>query len=242
MISQKVPFLLSVPEQLIHESFVTRPSKIKRAEAYLRSLLHWERYEPGFIRFLEKMLRRIRVLILKSDSFVSGLLAGLQKKEEAEATRSPQYWAELRVVKANAPDSVSEVSSAQPLVSVPAITPASPLIRPEAAPSKLDGIRKVLLATALKSVPPGNEAPSRLKMLSLALRAERKRERTPGKNTIKPVPVFASADTPIAPFAFSVPRKSVSPRTVEKKAGNREKKMHTSKKVSSEGKSLFRGV
>ena len=127
MISKKVPLLLAAPEQLINESFVTRPSRLKDAELFIRALAEWERYEVALMLFLEKTLRRTHVLLLKGDALVSRWLARIQSRSRIAPPREAHYWQELRTWKEDKKD------VALPEVSKPA----------EGSSNKFDGIRKI---------------------------------------------------------------------------------------------------
>lgn len=127
MISKKIPLLLAVPEQLMNESFTTRPSRFKNAELLTRTLLDWERYKVAAILFLEKTLRRIHVLLLKGDALVSKWLTQIQNRSRIASPRESRFWQELRTWKDDTKNpEIPEVS--QPL-NVPA--------------KRFDGIRKL---------------------------------------------------------------------------------------------------
>ena len=127
MISRKVPLMLAVPEQLINESFVTRPSRLKDAERFIRALAKWERYEVALMLFLEKTLRRTHILLLKGDALVSGWLMRIQNRSRTASPREAHYWQELRTWKEDKKD------VALPEVSRPA----------DVSTNKFDGIRKI---------------------------------------------------------------------------------------------------
>jgi len=99
LISKKVPLMLVVPEQLINESFVTKPSRLKDAERFFRVLAKRERYEVALMLFLEKTLRRTHILLLKGDALVSGWLMRIQNRSRAAPPREARYWQELRTWK-----------------------------------------------------------------------------------------------------------------------------------------------
>src|SRR3989344_8297338 len=92
LISKKVPLMLVVPEQLINESFVTKPSRLKDAERFFRVLAKRERYEVALMLFLEKTLRRTHILLLKGDALVSGWLMRIQNRSRAAPPREARYW------------------------------------------------------------------------------------------------------------------------------------------------------
>ncbi|MFY9461676.1 MAG: hypothetical protein WAP51_00540 [Candidatus Sungiibacteriota bacterium] len=127
LISKKVPLLLAVPEQFINESFVTRPSRLKNAELFIRSLVARERYEVALMLFLEKTLRRTHVRLLKGDALVSKWLARIQNRSRTAPPREAHYWQELRTWKEDKKD------VALPEVSKPA----------DVSTNKFDGIRKL---------------------------------------------------------------------------------------------------
>lgn len=126
IISRKVPRLMSLPERLIHESFVTKPSKFHVAAVSLSALIEWRRYEFLLVRFLEKTLRRIRVWILKSDAFVSKILALLQERGRKDTLQREKYWQTLRDLQKNNSESLPPSSMEMPPTG-----------------SRIDGIRKL---------------------------------------------------------------------------------------------------
>jgi len=90
-ISQKVPALISVSDKILDESFLRRPPRITVFADAIRSFFEWRQYENIIISGSEKVLRRIRILIIKGDALVSRLLVRLQDRGKALAAEDKQY-------------------------------------------------------------------------------------------------------------------------------------------------------
>lgn len=93
LVSQKVPVLAALPEKVLDESFFRRPSGISICLAVIRPWLEWGWYENAALSGAEKFLRRVRILILKSDALVSRLLSRVQERGKilAEADENKLY-------------------------------------------------------------------------------------------------------------------------------------------------------
>lgn len=99
LIWKKIPLLLSVPQQLIEESFVTRPSYLKtylgRVMEFFRSGRHRELYYAGLVR----MLHWVRLWLLRLERMVFRMLEALQERSRELTATKERYWSELKTWK-----------------------------------------------------------------------------------------------------------------------------------------------
>ncbi len=82
-VGRKIPLLLAVPENLIRESFVTRPPHLKRYTRPLIAFFEEERYKDICYAFLIRTLRRVRITLLKLERISFRLLQSLQARVRA---------------------------------------------------------------------------------------------------------------------------------------------------------------
>lgn len=96
LVWRKVPTLLQVPPQLIEESFVTRPSWIKR---YGGPVVHFVRRrgwrEAGYAVAV-KILTRIRLWLLRMERFVFRALESLETRSRSWSDVPTGYWDTLK--------------------------------------------------------------------------------------------------------------------------------------------------
>ena len=76
-----MPFLMAIPENIINESFVTKPSKIKVALEQLKGYFLEKKYEIPVLAFMEWFLRRIRISFLKLEHFSFRFLKFVQERK-----------------------------------------------------------------------------------------------------------------------------------------------------------------
>ena len=99
MVRRKIPLLLQVPQQLIEESFVTRPSTVKRytepAVAFFRDGHHRELYFAVLVRALHS----VRLTLLRLERIVFRMLESLHQRSERLSATEEQYWSELKTWK-----------------------------------------------------------------------------------------------------------------------------------------------
>jgi|SRR3989344_3714486 len=81
LVSRKIPFLMAVPENIINESFVTKPSKIKVALEQVKGYFLEKKYEIPVLAFIEWFLRRIRISFLKLEHFSFRFLKFVQERK-----------------------------------------------------------------------------------------------------------------------------------------------------------------
>lgn len=95
MVWRKVPLLLQVPDQLINESFVTRPSRLKNyldpAVAFFRDA----EYRDLYYYLLIETLAALRLRLLRWERKTFQLLEKIQKRNREWTERSEGYLSEL---------------------------------------------------------------------------------------------------------------------------------------------------
>lgn len=96
MLWRKIPILLQVPEQLIEESFATRPSRIKHV---LDPLTNFFR-ERGYRTFLHtaamRSLTRVRLWLLRLERFVFRMIESLEARSRRWSELEGHYWSTLK--------------------------------------------------------------------------------------------------------------------------------------------------
>ena len=65
VVAKRVPFLLSIPENIIDESFVVRPPRFKVFADSINKYFSEKRYEIPFLEFFFFIVRKLRILFLK---------------------------------------------------------------------------------------------------------------------------------------------------------------------------------
>ena len=111
VVSRKVPAIVAIPEGEIQKSFAASPSRLTKAAALLRPFLARATYENTIVLYLEKILRRVRIWILKSDTFVSKILVRIQERSRTIAERDSQYWQGLKDWKKEQKETVVPITS-----------------------------------------------------------------------------------------------------------------------------------
>ncbi len=96
LVIRKVPLLLLVPENLINESFLNRPSRIK---LWMRVFVQWyheRKHMHWMLHMLESVLRRTRIVFLKLENISLRLVKKVQEKKEVQVLRQNEnYVSEL---------------------------------------------------------------------------------------------------------------------------------------------------
>lgn len=99
MVWRKIPLLLQVPQQLIKESFVTRPSTIRRytepAVSFFREGHHRELYYALLVR----LLHWVRLTLLRLERIVFRALESLHERSVELTATEERYWSELKTWK-----------------------------------------------------------------------------------------------------------------------------------------------
>lgn len=96
LVIRKIPLLLLVPENLIDESFLNRPSRIKTLARSLIQWYHERKHIHWFLHTSESVLRRVRIVFLKLENILLQLVKRVQeKKEEHLSRKNENYVSEL---------------------------------------------------------------------------------------------------------------------------------------------------
>lgn len=90
---RKIPILRLVPENLISESFLNRPSRLKTLGRMLVAWHHERKHIHWFLHALESALRRARIVFLKLENFSLQLVKKVQEKKEEHASRKDERYA-----------------------------------------------------------------------------------------------------------------------------------------------------
>ncbi len=96
LVWRKLSLLAALPETLIRESFVTKPSRLKVYSQPVIDFFVEERYKDIYYAFLVRALRRVRILLLKLERISFQLLQSLQAREKELSASEERYWRELR--------------------------------------------------------------------------------------------------------------------------------------------------
>lgn len=92
----KIPFLLQVPPQLIEESFVTRPPRLRSYLEPVAAFLRERRYIELYYALLVRVLHRLRLTLLRLERVVYRALEALQGRERNLSAAEERYWSELK--------------------------------------------------------------------------------------------------------------------------------------------------
>ena len=96
MVWRKIPLLVQVPHRLIHESFVTRPSRIKK---YFEPIVVFFRngaYREVYYSLLVKVLSGLRLWLLRMERLAFRMLESVQTRSQRWSAGAPGYWGELK--------------------------------------------------------------------------------------------------------------------------------------------------
>lgn len=96
LVWRKVPLLLQAPRQLIEESFVTRPSRLKHALEGVVAFIREERYRDAFYAVTLALLGWLRLRLLRSERLVFHLASMLDARRHAVSGGERRYWDELK--------------------------------------------------------------------------------------------------------------------------------------------------
>lgn len=109
---RKIPTLLQVPHRLIEESFVTRPSLIRR---YANPVAHFIRRrgwrEVGYAVAV-KTLTRARLWLLRMERLVFRMLESLEARGRGLADDPAGYWGALKQWKEDSKENGASIPSA----------------------------------------------------------------------------------------------------------------------------------
>lgn len=96
MVWRKIPLLLQVPQQLIEESFVTRPSHLKKYAGPALEFFRSGRYRELYYAVLVRVLHWVRLWLLRLERIVFRMLEGLQQRGANLSAAEERYWSELK--------------------------------------------------------------------------------------------------------------------------------------------------
>lgn len=99
---RRIPLLLQVPHQLIEESFVTRPSRIKIYLEPITQFFREHRYRDLYYAGLVWLLHRLRLWLLRLERVTFRLLESLQARERELTATEERFWGELKQWKVEA--------------------------------------------------------------------------------------------------------------------------------------------
>ena len=95
MVWRKLPLLLQVPPQLIRESFVTRPSTVKRCLDPIISFFADGKYRDSYYFLLIWLLRGLRLRLLRMERLVFKALDAVQSRNIKWREGARGYLSEL---------------------------------------------------------------------------------------------------------------------------------------------------
>lgn len=96
IVSRKVAFLLQLPEELINQSFVTRPSRVKTWTQPLIEFFREEEYKDFYYGLLLRLVRRSRIILLRLERVSFHLVQSLQNRTKELSQTEERYWQELK--------------------------------------------------------------------------------------------------------------------------------------------------
>src|SRR3989344_9172556 len=96
LVWRKIPLLLQVPHQLIEESFVTRPSRLKRWEEGVARFFREQRYYDFWYSGALGFLGMVRVRLLRMERSVFQLATILEVKSRDFSEERQRYWESLK--------------------------------------------------------------------------------------------------------------------------------------------------
>ena len=96
IIGRKIPLLLQMPQQLIEESFVTRPSRLRKYFSPVAIFFREERYRDLYYAALIWSLHRLRVWLLRLERLTFRALEAVQMRNRRLSETEEKYWSELK--------------------------------------------------------------------------------------------------------------------------------------------------
>lgn len=95
-IRRKLPLLLQVPQQLIEESFITRPSRLRRQIAAAEWFFRSRSWKKTSRRLAVNVLTQFRLWLLRTERRTFQLLETLQNAERDRGMTNGQFLGELK--------------------------------------------------------------------------------------------------------------------------------------------------
>ena len=96
MVWRKIPLLLQLPEQLIEESFLTRPSRLKSSIAPIANFFGSARYRSVYRGVLVWVLYRVRLWLLRFERIVFRMIEALRNEETHLIDTGEHYFSGLK--------------------------------------------------------------------------------------------------------------------------------------------------
>lgn len=96
MVWRKIPLLLQVPQQLIEESFITRPPRLKRYLEPAVKFYRGGRYRELYFAGLVRVLRWVRLTLLRLERAVFWMLESIHERSQRLTETEERYWTELK--------------------------------------------------------------------------------------------------------------------------------------------------
>jgi len=154
LVWRKVPLLLQVPQQLIEQSFVTRPSRLKHTLEAAVAFIREERYYDVFYTVALALLGWARLRLLRLERAVFHFSSMLDARRHATGGDQQRYWDELKKDRREAENIVPNVSHEQAAVTVIAATmPQEQIVIPEAESTARHGMDSVSARRAPRAKP-----------------------------------------------------------------------------------------
>ena len=96
LVLRKIPLLLQIPPQLINESFVTRPNRLKEFSDAVIEFFRHAHYWDWYYRVLIWSLRRLRVSLLRLERTTYRFLERIETRGQSANGNNGRYWDELK--------------------------------------------------------------------------------------------------------------------------------------------------
>lgn len=93
---RKIPLLIQVPQRLIHESFITRPSRVKQYLDPLVAFFRNGKYREVYYSLLAGVLGGVRLWLLRMERSVFRMLEAVQTESRRWSKNDQSYWGELK--------------------------------------------------------------------------------------------------------------------------------------------------
>jgi len=93
---EKLPFLLQVPSKLIEESFVTRPSRVKKVIDPALVFIHRRGWRDLYAAAAVRLLHALRLWLLRLERVTYRMLEAFEARERGLWRTEERYWSELK--------------------------------------------------------------------------------------------------------------------------------------------------
>lgn len=117
LVSIKIPELVAIPDQVIAERLAEDSAKFRLFILHFKSFFLEKRYKKILLNFLEKLLYRFHIFILRLDNITVSFLKTVRENGNVNGATngSSEYWNELREKKfSSAKSTMQEVRSKPP--------------------------------------------------------------------------------------------------------------------------------